>query len=152
MKKSRRLFLLFLGYYALAGFCLARPPAPQVCLQGDCVTVEVVSKMEDMARGLMFRSGLDKDKGMLFVFQSDGNPSFWMKNMRFNLDILWIDSDGRIVDIGRNVPACSADPCKIYTPRGASRYVLEVSSGYTAIHRWREGDKLSFEGLSSNGF
>jgi len=121
--------------------------SPQVCHQDNCVSVEVVSKDADMERGLMFRTGLGPGKGMLFVFSFDDKEQFWMKNMHFNLDMLWISHDGHIVYLGKNIPACTADPCPVYTPDKAARYVLEINSGYTSSHHWNIGDKLEFKGV-----
>jgi len=120
---------------------------PQVCHGDNCVSVEVVSKDADMERGLMYRTGLGPDKGMLFVFSTDDIQRFWMKNMHFNLDMLWIDHDGNIVYIGKNVPACTIDPCAVYVPDKPARYVLEVNSGYTSTHHWNLGDKLDLKGI-----
>jgi len=100
-----------------------------------------------MERGLMYRTSLDQNKGMFFVFTKDDKYSFWMKNMHFNLDILWIGVDGRIVFIGQNIPACAKDPCPVYTPDKAARYVLELISGVTATHHWMVGDKLDLKGI-----
>jgi len=111
------------------------------------VTVEVVSKDADLARGLMYRTGLDQDKGMLFVFSKDDIYEFWMKNMRFDLDMLWLSLDGHIVFIGQDIPACAKDPCPVYTPDQKSRYVLEINSGYAVAHHWKVGDKLDLKGL-----
>ena len=120
---------------------------PQVCHSDNCVTVEVVSKPEDMAQGLMYRPSLEKNKGMLFVFPADGKPAFWMKNMNFNLDIVWISHAGQIVYIGQDVPACRADPCPSYGPDLDARYVLELNSRYTVKHHWKTGDKLDLRGI-----
>ncbi|MDE2027524.1 MAG: DUF192 domain-containing protein [Candidatus Omnitrophica bacterium] len=120
---------------------------PQVCHDHDCVSVEVVSKQVDMERGLMYRTGLAPKAGMLFIFASEGRQSFWMQNMRFNLDILWIDSRRRIVYIGRGIPACRTDSCPVYTPDEPARYVLEVNSGFSDAHHWKEGDKLIFNDI-----
>jgi uncharacterized membrane protein (UPF0127 family) len=113
----------------------------------DCLSVEVVSKEDDLERGLMYRASLDQNKGMFFVFTSDDKQQFWMKNMQFSLDILWLSLDGRIVYISRDAPACTADPCPVYTPSQAARYVLEVNSGYTTAHQWKVGDKLDLKGI-----
>ena len=74
-------------FFIFFGICPARATTPSVCHMDNCVAVEVVSKQEDVQRGLMFRAGLDQNKGMLFVFSNDGNYNFWMKNMHFNLDL-----------------------------------------------------------------
>jgi septum formation protein len=137
------LFFIFL----VISFCPAWAASPQVCHLGNCVTVEVVSKPEDMERGLMYRTSLDQDKGMLFVFTSDDKEQFWMKNMHFSLDMLWISHDGHIVYIGQNIPACTADPCPVYSPDQNARYVLELNSGYTASHQWKAGDQLDLNGI-----
>jgi uncharacterized membrane protein (UPF0127 family) len=121
--------------------------APQVCHQGDCVALEVVSKDADLERGLMYRKSLDANKGMFFVFNKDDIYQFWMKNMQFNLDILWISLDGHIVFIGQDIPACVKDPCPVYSPDKRARYVLEINSGYTASHHWKLGDKLDLKGI-----
>ena len=120
---------------------------PQVCHLDDCVSLEVVSKQDDMERGLMYRTSLGQDKGMLFVFPKDDKDSFWMKNMHFNLDIVWISSDEHIVYIGQNIPACTADPCPVYTPDQNARFVLELNSGYTALHHWKVGDLLQLKSI-----
>ncbi len=144
----KNIFLSSFAYCLLfISICHADTAAPQVCHKDNCVTVEVVSKQDDMERGLMYRTGLEQNKGMLFVFPNDGKDSFWMKNMHFNLDILWISLDGRIVDIGQNIPACTAAPCPVYTPQSPARYVLELNSGYTTSHHWKVGDKLDLKGI-----
>ena len=150
---SARLFgwrqgpLLLVLFLVFSGLCQAQTTVPQVCHLNDCATLEVVSKPEDLERGLMYRSSLAPDHGMLFVFTSDDKQQFWMKNMHFSLDILWINSEGRIVYIGENIPACLADPCPVYSPGEAARYVLELNSGYTAAHHWKVGDKLDLKGF-----
>jgi uncharacterized membrane protein (UPF0127 family) len=116
---------------------------PLVCHLDNCVGIEVVSKPEDMQRGLMYRNGLDKDQGMFFVFTYDDRHRFWMKNMNFDLDMVWISLEGRIVDISQNVPACKTDPCPVYSPNSPCRYVLELSRGYAALHNWKVKDQLT---------
>ena len=133
--------------FLFSSICHANTIPPQVCHLGNCVTVEAVSKAEDLARGLMYRTGLDQNKGMLFAVSFDDKHQFWMKNMHFNLDLLWISSDGDIVFISRNVPACTADPCTVYTPDNNARFVLELNSGFTATHHWLVGDKLDLKGI-----
>jgi uncharacterized membrane protein (UPF0127 family) len=133
--------------FLFISLCHADAISPQVCYLGNCVAVEVVSKEDEMERGLMYRTRLDQNKGMLFVFTKDDKYSFWMQNMRFNLDILWISLDGHIVFIGKNIPACSKGPCTVYTPDKEARYVLEINSGYTTSHHWKVGDKLDLKGI-----
>ncbi len=137
------LFFIFL----ILGIGPVQAASPQVCHLNNCVTVEVVFKQDDLERGLMYRTGLGQDKGMLFEFARDDIYKFWMKNMHFNLDILWITVDGRIVFIGQNIPACTSDPCPVYGPGRKARYVLEINSGYATSHHWKVGDKLDLKGI-----
>jgi len=147
LRAQRSNLLSFFLVFLVVGFCPAWAANPQVCHLDNCVSVEVVSKEADMERGLMYRTGLDQDKGMLFVFASDDKQLFWMKNMHFNLDIVWFSVDGRIIYIGQDIPACASDPCPVYGPEQKSRYVLELNSGYTTSHHWAVGDKLDLKGI-----
>lgn len=94
------------------------------------VYVEVSQSEVELTQGLMFREGLSAGSGMLFVFQSEGHRGFWMKNVNFALDIVWLDSNLRVVDIARGAVPCEVEPCMIYLPRLPARYVLEVPSGF----------------------
>ena len=136
-------FRMTVMYIFFFGICYADTGSPQVCHLDNCVGVEVVSKTEDMQRGLMYRKGLEKDRGMFFVFTYDDRHRFWMKNMSFNLDMVWISQAGRIVFISPNIPACKTDPCPVYAPNQPCRYVLELSEGYAALHNWKVGDNLT---------
>lgn len=119
----------------------------RVCIKGVCVNVEVVSQTDDMQRGLQGRNGLVKDQGMLFVFQKDDFQSFWMKDMKFPIDMIWFDSQYHIVSIAPSCPACVKDPCEVYTPTQKASYVLEVSSGLALKHQFKVGDVVELKGV-----
>ena len=91
----------------------------------------------------MFREHLDKESALLFVFKEGGFYGFWMKNMRFPLDIIWISGDNKIVDIKTNVPPC-ASSCESLIPAAKARYVLEVNSGYVNKHNIKIGERIYF--------
>lgn len=101
--------------------------------------VELALTPEDQAKGLMFRRELAADAGMLFVFPSIGEVSFWMRNTYIPLDLLFIDGDGRIVNITeRAVPRSLAT-----MPSGAPvRAVLEVNGGTVARLGIAPGDMV----------
>jgi uncharacterized membrane protein (UPF0127 family) len=109
---------------------------------GFCVKAEVVREPEEMQRGLMFREGLAEDEGMLFVFPQEGVVPFWMKNMLFPIDIIWISEEKLVVHIERDVPPCREDPCPSYPPKGAALYVLEVPANQTLKHSVKEGSRI----------
>ena len=111
-----------------------------VCFDGDnkfindideghnCFSVEIADSKEERAKGLMFREELCSDCGMLFVYEESGDYKFWMKNTLIPLDIIWWDSDYRVIHIAEAVP-CVTDECELYGPDLDSTYILEVNSG-----------------------
>lgn len=89
--------------------------------------METATTPEQRQQGLMFREYLDAQAGMLFVFEYDAPYAFWMKNTKMSLDIIWIDSEWRVVDSTTALP-CEDDPCPSYYPRADARYVLEINA------------------------
>lgn len=116
-------FLFLLG-------CLspAVSTTPKVCFGERCVLVEIADTPDERSQGLMFRDSLQGNYGMLFVFESEGIYGFWMKNTLIPLDAVWMDTQGNVVDVITMLP-CENDPCKVYTPIGDAKYVLEVNAG-----------------------
>ncbi len=97
---------------------------------GTKLKVQIADSFTKMMRGLSGRSRLLANEGMLFVFGSDGRHGFWMLNMKFNIDIIWLDSDGRVVHIWENATPCrSIFSCRTMKPASKGRYVLELRAG-----------------------
>jgi uncharacterized membrane protein (UPF0127 family) len=116
-----------------------------VCFQdGYCVKAEVKDTLEDRALGLMFREKLDEDKGMLFIFEKPDTYSFWMKNMKISIDIIFLNENKEIVSIHEKVLPCFSDPCPMYGPDEPSLYVVEVQEGFSKKHGLEEGQKIEF--------
>lgn len=82
-------------------------------------------------RGLMERTDLPDDAGMLFVFDAPTRNGFWMKDTRIPLSIAFFDDDGRLLET-LDMPPCRADPCPLYSPGITYRYALEVNEGFYA--------------------
>ncbi len=94
-------------------------------------TLETALTAEQKQIGLMYRDNLETYQGMLFVFDSDSNTGFWMKNVNFSLDIIFLDKDYNIVDLFENVPPCKiADSeqrsCPTYTSTTPYRFAIEL--------------------------
>ncbi|TNF92045.1 MAG: DUF192 domain-containing protein [Gammaproteobacteria bacterium] len=100
----------------------------KVLFEGKQFNVAVAITRQDRLRGLMGRNQLEKDEGLLIVLPESGQVPVWMKNMKIPLDVIWITYDGEIVDI-RPLQPCRVDPCPIYKPRAAAKYILEVAEG-----------------------
>jgi uncharacterized membrane protein (UPF0127 family) len=105
------------------------------------VRVEIAETPEARQRGLMGRTSLDEDAGMLFVWPADASSSFFMKDTPLPLSIAFISADGVVLRI-LDMDPCSADPCPLYDPRTTYRMALEVRQG--SFTRWgvREGDRV----------
>lgn len=109
------------------------------------IPVDLAITPDQQAMGLSYRNSLNASQGMLFPFHTPGDYSFWMKDMRFPLDILWIDSGNNIVHIEKNLQPCVFILlCPSYSPHSASKYVLEVNSNYTTKNNITVGDRVSF--------
>ncbi|MCP2620252.1 DUF192 domain-containing protein [Candidatus Aminicenantes bacterium AC-334-K16] len=111
---------------------------------GQKIIAELAVTPLERQRGLMFREELAADEGMLFVFEEDGLYSFWMKNMKFSIDILWLDKNKRIIHLEENVPPCTTEPCPSYTPALPSRYVLELKAGSIKTHSLKLFQQVDF--------
>ncbi len=100
-----------------------------VTLRDKTYRVAVASTPEQHAKGLMNRTSLPPDSGMLFVFPDTTPRTFWMKNTLIPLDILFIDANMTLVTIYRNVPPCNSVPCPTYPSNASIAYVLELNAG-----------------------
>ena len=109
-----------------------------VQLDGQTIHVAVVDTPVARQRGLSGRQGLAGDEGMLFVFPQNGRYSFWMKDMLFVIDIVWISADGSIVDMVQNVSPDTYPTS--FVPKAPARYVLELPAGYVKDHNVQIGD------------
>ena len=112
------------------------------------VKAEVADTLDKRVKGLSGRNSMDWDSGMLFVFETkDTIPTFWMKDMLFPLDILWI-SNGKIIKIDKNVPlpasGSSDQSLPTYTTSIPVEYVLEVNAGFADKYNVKVGDTVDF--------
>lgn len=94
-------------------------------------------------QGLSGRTSLGQNSGMLFVFREDTMPQFWMKEMNFPLDFIWLDSGKKIVQIDPNISPITFP--ETFQPKVPIRYVLEVNAGFAAIHGLTTGDQATFQ-------
>ena len=134
----RRVFLIIFAIFAIAAASYwfeirlpmlekARGPSETVQVSGESIRVIVADTPEERMKGLSGRKELPPDEGMLFIFESEQMPGFWMKDMLFPLDIIWISDDGRVAGVDSNV-STSTYPAVFYPP-APIRYVLEVNAG-----------------------
>ena len=113
--------------------------------KGVSIPVEISDTPEKRSLGLGKRDKLEKGWGMLFVFEKRIPHSFWMKNMRFPIDIIWLDNQ-RIVELAENVtPPQVGESPKVKEPRLPSNFVLQIESGRARALGLNVGQKLSYQ-------
>jgi uncharacterized membrane protein (UPF0127 family) len=119
-----------------------RARGPIVTVGEASVRAEVADDAASLERGLSGRDRLGADDGMLFLLPDD-SPAFWMKGMRFPLDIVWI-KHGRVVDVTADVPPPSGPGASLptYSPARPADRVLEVNAGWAARHGVGRGDAV----------
>jgi uncharacterized protein len=124
---------------------LSTPPTPTCTIPtGATIRLELAISDEERQVGLMFRDVVPPDTGMLFLFSGDGIWPFWMKNTQVPLDFIWLDSQGKVVEVRTDVPPCLLDPCPTFTPAARSRAMLEMAAGSALRHGLKPGVALRF--------
>ena len=119
---------------------------PRVLLpDGFEVTLELAITPEELAQGLMFRPKLHEDRGMLLIFAEERLPSIWMMNTLVALDLVYLDSEGTVVDVVTDAQPCPGEPCPRFSPKQAAKAVLEIPAGAATSHNITDGAKLAFE-------
>lgn len=120
----------------------------------DCgFLLEVADTPEERAIGLMGRESMERDQGMLFVFEEEQVLGFWMKNTLIPLDIIFIDSDQFVVDVQNMRPEheIAPEPLPIYQSEGPALYAIEVNDGVAAECGIVPGDFVTLTVLKPNG-
>ena len=108
-------------------------------------TVELATSSEQHQRGLMFRDTMAQSHGMLFVFDISRPLSFWMRNTRISLDMLFLDAQGRVINIARRTTPMSE---AAYRSAGPARAVLEINGGLSDLLGIAPGDRVLHSLLS----
>lgn len=121
------------------------PSTPVALPDGTEIQAELAATFAERQRGLMFRRELPASQGMLFLFENSGRYGFWMLNTLVPLDILWLDSERRIVFISANTPPCPPGTlCPTYGSDVAAQFVLELAAGQAAAHGLTVGARLEW--------
>jgi len=134
-----RILLCVLMLIACAA-CVAG--GPSVEFGGKRFSVEIADTREKQALGLMFRDSMPADQGMLFIFPVEAPRSFWMKNTRISLDIMYFDEDFKLVSISADTPPCRVSRCPSYPSAAPAKYVLELNAGMASELGVGLGDRL----------
>lgn len=123
------------------------PISAQAQIGDRLISLEVASTRQQQATGLMGRTSLADDRGMLFEFKPPQSVSFWMKNVRIPLDMIFL-RDGKVKAIAASVPPCTAEPCPTYGPSDTTiDRVIELRGGRAAELGLKVGETVKIKFL-----
>jgi uncharacterized membrane protein (UPF0127 family) len=123
------------------------PTTAQAKINGQIIELEVAQTPDQQAMGLMYRSSLPKNRGMLFPFSQPRIAQFWMKNVSISLDMIFL-KDGIVKAVFLNVPPCTVDPCPVYGPSTMIDQVIELAGGRAKELGVQAGDKIKIESMA----
>lgn len=147
MMKNKFVFLILITALIVTGILLFHWKKSNftnesriISMKGRRFLVESAVTSDEKSRGLGMRDNLCRDCGMMFEFAESGTHAFWMKDMRFPIDIIWMQN-GKVVHIEKSVPA---DSKVILKPLAESDNVLEVNAGSADEIGLKVGDRIEF--------
>ena len=123
---------------------------PTAMINGHTFNLLIASSRKEKEIGLSEKKSLPENQGMIFPFGKLDYYSFWMKDMKISIDIIYIDND-TIVTILSNIkpPANPTDNLTIYNSTSPADKVLEINSGLSEKYNFKKGDKIKYENLSN---
>ncbi|KGF73715.1 hypothetical protein DO97_12935 [Neosynechococcus sphagnicola sy1] len=130
----------------LAALGQTLPITAQTQVGNQIIRLEVAQTPEQKSLGLMYRSALAADQGMLFPFEPAQVVNFWMRNVSISLDMVFL-YQGQVKAIAANVPPCQQPSCPTYGPSGLVDQVVELRGGRAAELGLQVGDRLPIEFL-----
>jgi uncharacterized protein len=133
---SISIFVLFA--YFFVSFKNNQSKNPQLIINNKIINVEIADTEDKREKGLSFHQPLTDDEGMLFLFTTANRYGFWMKDMLFDLDFIWI-FNGQVVDLTENVSHNNQG--KVYQPKVPVTQVLEVKAGFTRRNQIKVGEQ-----------
>lgn len=144
------MYLTFNPNSPLGGSIFNTPPVgsegkAQLKIDGVIINVEIANTVASRAQGLGGRQSLDPDSGMLFILPKTEQSQFWMKDMLFPLDMIWIKDNtvvGITPDVANPAPNTSDNKLQLYEPTEPVDKVLEVNANFAAEHGVKVGDNL----------
>jgi uncharacterized membrane protein (UPF0127 family) len=145
---SRLIFLLLVALNVLSSVsaCQAQPKVTIFTKESRAVVffVEIADTAAKRQMGLQYRQSLGDDRGMIFLFPSESQQTFWMKNTPISLDMIFISRDRKVVGIVERTVPFSLDSRSVTQP---SQYVLEINGGLARRYGIQTGDSVRFDGI-----
>ena len=122
------------------------PTRPVTLPGGQVIRVETMIDTFDVTRGMMFRTSLAPDRGMLFVYPMPDHHRHWMYQTLIPLDMIWLDSNHSIVEMAGNAQPCKtpASKCEQFGGKQLSSYVLEINGGMAKKYGLQLGQTIQW--------
>ncbi|MBV8887803.1 MAG: DUF192 domain-containing protein [Chroococcidiopsidaceae cyanobacterium CP_BM_RX_35] len=124
------------------------PISARATIAGHRIGLEVAQTPQQQATGLMYRTSLADDRGMLFPFNPPQSVNFWMENTLIPLDMIFLQQ-GVVKAIAPQVPPCKSYPCPTYGPKTLVDQVIELRGGRAAQLGLKVGDRVKIDFLDS---
>lgn len=150
--KNKFIILIFAGiiFCAFIVFFSFQNKTDRICFKENCYKVEIARTQEEKEKGLMFWENLSKEQGILFINSEENIFSFWMKNMKFPIDIIWLNNNFEVVFIEKNAQPCGESECLNINPEKLAQYILEINAGEADRIGLQIGDKARCGALFCN--
>ena len=146
------LLIIFTGLLIIGGWFIFQDKTRIIVINDIKIKVELADTPKERSKGLSKRDKLPENQGMLFIYDTPGFYSFWMKQMQFPIDIIWIDENRQIIDISQNIPIQTDDSELItYTSKQPAQYILEVNARFVEKNNIEIGDSVNVEYSADGG-
>lgn len=142
LKNFKKILMFFIIFLISSGFFVLYQPNQKLCFDDKCIEIEIMDTPEKRALGLMYRQRLSEEQGMLFIFDEPREVSFWMKNVQFSIDMIFVNENNTIIHIEKSVPPCYKEPCQKYPSQNKVKYVIEVISGFSDKYNLTNGQSI----------
>lgn len=148
MKRNKSAYVLVIVGLLILTFAFATmfsslfQKSTRIILGDSVISAKVVKTDTERSKGLSGIANLKDSEGMLFVYDNDDTHGIWMKDMKMNIDIIWLSKDKKVIHIVKNASPKSYP--KSFKPNKPARYVLEVPAGYTIRERINVGTPANF--------
>ncbi len=116
----------------------------KVVVNGVQLVTDIADTPEKKSKGLAVRDSMNENEAMLFLFDTEGRHAFWMKGMKFPIDIIWLDSNKQVVHVEHSLEPCGIT-CPNYNPQEESLYVLETVAGFANKYNVVAGTSVEFQ-------
>ena len=140
--KKQYIILTVVFFLIVFGFIFTQNKPVQTSSENFQIPVYIADTPAERVKGLSGRTELPSNRGMLFVFEKDGKYSIWMKDMKFNIDVVWLNSDKIVVDSALNIGPETYP--KNFASKVKARYILELPAGQVVARNISTGTQLSF--------